>query len=157
MLENLSKIRDISEAVAESHEAFLVDLTLRGERKTQVLEVFVDTDGGITADRCAAISRDLSARLDLENLLSSRYNLIVSSPGLDRPLKLRRQYKKNVGRNLKIRFVSAAGLQNFVGRLVEVSEEAITLQEKGRDSTRTIPFDIIEESKVEIEFGHPRK
>jgi len=137
------------------HGAFLVDLSLRGERHSKVLEAFVDTDAGITADGCAAISRDLSTRLDHENLIQGRYNLVVSSPGLDRPLKQFRQYPKNVGRNLKVRYRSAEEVRTVVGRLVEVREENIGLEERGKEEI-LIPLDSILESKVEIEFGHSR-
>lgn len=157
MTEILPKIRELSEDVAKAHEAFVVDLSLRGERQSQILELFVDTDAGITADRCAAISRDLSSQLDQESLIPHRYTLIVSSPGLDRPLKLLRQYRKNVGRNLRVRFQTGGEARSIVGRLLEVSDDEIIIQEKGRDEKNSIPFKRIQESKIEIEFGHSPK
>ena len=156
MAEVSPRIRQLSEEVALAHEAFLVDLIMRGGGQGKVLELFVDTDAGITADGCAAISRDLSAQLDHENLIQGRYNLVVSSPGLDRPLKLLRQYRKNVGRNLRVRYRSAEEVRTIVGRLVEIREEGIGLEEKGKAPT-FIPLESIVESKVEIVFGHPSK
>jgi ribosome maturation factor RimP len=156
MAEVSSRIRQLSEEVAQEHQAFLVDLAIRGEGPSKVLELFVDTDAGITADGCAAISRDLSARLDHESLIQGRYNLVVSSPGLDRPLKLFRQYRKNLGRNLKVRYRSAEEVKTIVGRLVEIREENIGLEGKGKEQI-VIPLDSIVESRVEIEFGHPQK
>jgi ribosome maturation factor RimP len=147
------RIRELAEEVAQAHGAFLVDLFLRGGGQGRVLEVYVDTDPGITADGCAAISRDLSPRLDHENLIQGRYNLVVSSPGLDRPLKLLRQYRKNIGRNLKVRYRSDEEVRSVVARLVEVHAGSIELQEEGKESV-VIPLDRVQESKVEIEFGH---
>jgi ribosome maturation factor RimP len=147
------RIRELAEEVAEAHDAFLVELFLRGGGQGRVLEVYVDTDPGITADGCAAISRDLSPRLDQENLIQGRYNLVVSSPGLDRPLKLLRQYRKNIGRNLKVRFRSEDEVRTVIGKLVEVREDSIGLEEEGKESV-VIPLDRVQESKVEIEFGH---
>jgi ribosome maturation factor RimP len=156
MAEVSSRIRQLSEEVAHEHDAFLVDLSIRGEGQSKVLEVFVDTDAGITAEGCVAISRDLLARFDHENLVQGRYNLVVSSPGLDRPLKLVRQYRKNLGRNLKVRYRLAEEVKTVVGRLVEIREENIGLEERGREQI-LIPLGSIVESKVEIEFGHSRK
>ena len=157
MDEILPRIRELSEEVAAAHEAFVVDFRLRGKLQGKVLELFVDTDVGITADRCAAISRDLSARLDHENFSSGRYQLVVSSPGLDRPLKLHRQYRKNVGKNLKVRFRRLEEVKTVVGRVREVTDRRIVLQEKGTWKEIPISFDSIEESKVEIEWGSERK
>jgi ribosome maturation factor RimP len=155
MLEISPRIRQLSEEVVHAHGSFLVDLSLRGEGHSKVLEVFVDTDAGITADGCADISRDLSSQLDHESLIQGRYHLVVSSPGLDRPLKLFRQYRKNVGRNLKVRYRSAEEVRTVVGKLVEVRGESIGLEEKGKEAI-LIPLDDIVESKIEIEFGHSR-
>lgn len=157
MDEILPRIRELSEEVAAAHEAFVVDFRLRGKLQGKVLELFVDTDVGITADGCAAISRDLSARLDHENFSSGRYQLVVSSPGLDRPLKLHRQYRKNVGRNLKVRFRRLEEVKTVVGRVREVTDRRIVLQEEGTWKEIPISFDSIEESKVEIEWGSERK
>ncbi len=157
MVEIPSRILELSEEVAAAHEAFVVDLSLRGERHSKVLELFVDTDSGITADRCAEISRDLSSNLAHENLILGRYNIIVSSPGIDRPLKLIRQYRKNVGRNLRVRFQSAREIRTIVGRLLDVGEDSIVIQERGKGEEVLIPFEDIQESKVEIEFGHASK
>jgi ribosome maturation factor RimP len=156
MAEVSPRIRQLSEEVVGVHQAFLVELALRGERHGRVLEVFVDTDAGITADACAAISRDLSTWLDRENLIQGRYNLVVSSPGLDRPLKLFRQYRKNIGRNMKVRYRSGQELMTAVGRLVEVSEDSVGLEERDMEKI-IISLDNIVESKVEIEFRRSPK
>jgi ribosome maturation factor RimP len=156
MAEVSPRIRQLSEEVAHAHQAFLVDLIMRGEGHSKVLEVFVDTDAGITADGCAVISRDLSSHIDHENLIQGRYSLVVSSPGLDRPLKLVRQYRKNVGRNLKVRYRSAEEVRTIVGRLVEIREDNIGLEERDKGQV-FIPLESIVESRVEIEFGHRQK
>jgi len=148
----LSRVQEISEDVAGDHDAFVVDVCLRGQRDSQVLEVFVDTDRGITADECARISRDLSYRLDQESLIAGRYNLVVSSPGLDRPLKFRRQYGRNIGRKLEVRYHVGSDVKTLTGTLIRVEEDAITLAASGSMEDITIPFQSIQESKVEIEF-----
>lgn len=150
--EVLTRIRQISEAVALTHQAFLVDIKLRGQKDSQVLEVFVDTTTGITADGCAEISRDLSVRLDHENLIPGRYELRVSSPGLDRPLKLRQQYVKNVGRDLTVRYKAGEQTQTVTGQLTKVDADSIVLLLRSTEEVITIPFEDIQESRVKIDF-----
>ena len=154
MGEILPRIRVLSEEVVHAHNAYLVDLSSRGDRHNQVLEIFVDTEAGITADGCAEISRDLSARLDHENIFPGRYNLVVSSPGLDRPLKLIRQYQKNVGRSLRVRHLLPEETKTIAGRLIQVTEQGIVLEEKSTREKVHLDFDRIEETKVEIDWGH---
>jgi len=68
----------------------------------QKITILLDKDEGITIDECASVSRRLAAALESEEIIEGSYNLEVSSPGLDQPLRLARQYKKNLGRDLKI-------------------------------------------------------
>lgn len=105
----------------------MVDVVLRGERASKVIEVYVDSDNGISLDECSEISRALSEKLDETDLIQGRYRLDVSSPGLDRPLKLIRQYRKNLGRMCKV-MVSEEG-KNVVreGTLDAVTEKTITI------------------------------
>ena len=98
----IEKISEIALSTLQLFDGYVVEVNIRGERGSSIVEVFVDTDKGITADQCARVNRHLSAELDRLNLISGRYRLEVSSPGLDRPLKLGRQFNKNIGRQLKI-------------------------------------------------------
>lgn len=104
---------------------YLVDLNSRGEGGATVLEVFVDTDKGITADECAQVGRSLSAEILRQSIFSGRYRLEVSSPGLERPLKLERQFRKNIGR--QVRIITNANSEPLIGRLEEVTETSLTL------------------------------
>ncbi len=157
MSEIPQRIRELSDEAASVNNAYVVDLSLRGDRHNQVLEVFVDTDSGITAEGCAAISRDLASRIDHENLIPNRYNLTVSSPGLERPLKLLRQYQKNIGRSLKVRFQAPDEKKTIVGRLKQATEAGIRLEAKETHEDVDLAFDSIVESKVEIEWGRTPK
>lgn len=116
--------------------------------------VFVDGDRGITIDDCAEISRKLSKALDESPMAMDNYLLEVSTPGVDHPLRLKRQYTKNLGRKLKIK------VQDKIveGRLVEVNEENIVIsQETGMGKTKetvtlNIPFSDIEKAFVLVSF-----
>ena len=126
------KIREFLLQIVEENGAFLVEVVMRGERTSKVIEVYVDADRGISIDECSAISRSLSEKLDEADLIPGRYRLDVSSPGLERPLKLERQYTNNIGRMCKVKY-SAAG-KNVIqeGRLEKVEKDNITISKHGK-------------------------
>ncbi len=95
-------ISEIASSVLASIDGYLVEVTVRGETGGSVVEVFIDTDRGVTADECAHVNRHVSSEIEKRNLIPGRYRLEVSSPGLERSLKFVRQYTKNVGRRMKI-------------------------------------------------------
>lgn len=107
-------------------DCFLVDFELPTPTR---LEVFIDSDSGITFDKCRKISRYLEAVIEEENWFGEKYTLDVSSPGLYRPLKLKRQYFKNIGRKLKVKVKEGSEQK---GTLIKVDENSITLEEKVR-------------------------
>ncbi|NUN70010.1 MAG: ribosome maturation factor RimP [Bacteroidetes bacterium] len=137
------KIHDILLPIAESSQAFIVDIIVRGERTSKVIEVYVDSDTGITLDACTEISRQLSERMDEADLFPGRYRMDVSSPGLDRPLKLLRQYPRNIGRRCKVRYMDGGTKAVIEGTLEQVTDTVVTVS-KGNKSI-PIPFpDILE-------------
>ena len=135
---------------------FLVGIELHKHNK---LDVFVDSDSGLALDTCRQISRFLEGHLDEEKWLGEKYTLEVSSPGLERPLKLKRQYKKNIGRNLEMTLedgsVKTATLKevNDDGILVE---ETVVIKEgkkKKKEIVQTnLLFENIKKALVVISF-----
>lgn len=121
------QIQEFLLPITEKLNAFVVDVVLRGERSSKVIEVYVDSDGGISLDECSEISRALSEKLDETDLIQGRYRLDVSSPGVERPLKIFRQYRRNVGRMCKV-IISEEGKKVVrEGILDAVSEKTITI------------------------------
>jgi len=154
-----SKVRKLLEekfAEEEFADCFLVATELSKKNK---LEIFVDSDSGMTFDKCRKLSRYLEEFIDEEQWLGQKYTLEVSSPGITRPLKFERQYRKNIGRTLNIK--QKDGSKNE-GLLKSVSETGITIEGKVRikegKKKRTeivateIPFENIKEAKVKITF-----
>jgi len=139
----VQKLQEIVTPIVESNNAYVVDLIIRGERSSKVVELYIDSDLGITIEECIKISREFSGILDEADVISGRYRIDVSSPDLMKPLKMHRQYKKNIGRVCKV-----ARKENNVtviqeGILKEVTENAIMLSKSGK--TFDIAFsDIVE-------------
>lgn len=119
-------IQWVSDILEEKDDSlFLVDVTVNPAPKGAKVIVHLDGDQGISIDTCAEVSRALSARLEEEDVMNAKYVLEVSSPGLDQPLKLHRQYVKNVGRNVKVLLQDN---QTTKGTLLSVSDDAIELE-----------------------------
>ncbi len=127
------KIRELLLPITDQSNAYIVEVTLRGERSSKVIEVFVDSDAGITLEECSQISRALSEKLDEADLITGRYRLDVSSPGLDKPLKLARQYKKNIGRTCSVKFTGEEKKKVLLeGKLERVTEHSIVIFKAGK-------------------------
>jgi ribosome maturation factor RimP len=143
---NKQKIEDLLRPEIEAHGAQLVEFSIRGERIGKVVELFVDTDEGITAEKCAEISRSVSPVLDGLDEFQGKYNLVVSSPGIDRPLKFLKQYKRNIGRTISVRMKCESG-RKIEGELLEVSQNAIIVKNETGNS-QEISFSDISEAFI---------
>lgn len=105
-------------------EAYLVNLKVNISVKSSI-QIFVDTDLGITIEQCSLLSRKIGQYFDENDLIEFSYELEVSSPGVSNPLILPRQYKKNVGRELK---VITNHNEKYEGKLTNFEEDFITLE-----------------------------
>lgn len=118
------KIEGWLQPVLEEKNLFLVEIKVSmGNKK---LEVYLDSDAGIHIDDCAAISRYLEKHLDEGGLVPANYILEVSSPGMENPLRVPRQYKKRIGRVLQVVKTDGTTLE---AQLVEADDEQIKLKE----------------------------
>lgn len=138
------------EQVIAEKGAYLVDLTLKSEGKRDLVEVFCETDAGITINQCAEISREVQKILAELPFISDNYRLEVSSPGIGSLIKVRRQYKRNVGKLLEIKYRTGDTVQNTEGTLVEANEDTIGIDD-GKDVVR-LKYDDIVQAKVKIRW-----
>ena len=144
------RVRALVEEVLVHTPHFVVELDVRGTRGSQVVEIYVDSDEALDLDEIARISREVEFLLDTEDLFPSRYHLNVSSPGVDRPLRLPRQYHKNVGRTLRVHFAKDEDSNTeVVGTLVAASDEGIDIAVSDAE-TRHIPHSAIHWAKVQL-------
>ncbi len=137
-------------------DCFLVDFHLSAANK---LEVFIDSDTGLTLEKCKRISRYLEHHIDEGGWLGEQYGLEVSSPGLSRPLKLQRQYVKNIGRNVEVTLKDGSVK---TGPLVAASDTSFTITEtvvvlegkkkKKQEVQTEFPYDGIKKTMIVISF-----
>ena len=146
------EIRKIAEGKLKDSSQFVVDVIVSSKRKPQKVTVVVDGDAGISIDDCADISRDVAKTLDDSLVLTDSYVLEVTTPGLDQPLKLHRQYKKNIGRRMRIK-VSDKVVE---GKLVGVNDSGVTIEQgDGKKIERSVvelKFSEIDKSIVLVSF-----
>lgn len=134
-------------------DLFLVDVKMHSNGR---LVILVDGEKGIGIADCAQISRHVGFHLEEENVLEDAYNLEVSSPGIDAPLVLPRQYVKNVGRQLSIKLADGSKKE---GKLTGITEDAVIIEEVNKEKGKkaetievVVPFSQITETKVLISF-----
>ncbi|MGB5322188.1 ribosome assembly cofactor RimP [Lutimonas sp.] len=144
----------VNEALAENEALFLIDLNFGTEGS---IKVIVDGDSGVPLSECIRISRHVEHNLDREN---EDFSLEVTTPNITDPITDPRQYNKNIDRTLKVKTAE----ENFEGKLLEVTDQAITLFWKTREpkpigkgkitveKQQTIPLSDIREAKVKIIF-----
>jgi ribosome maturation factor RimP len=143
--------------ILDSMQLELVEIEFARMGKDAVLRLFIDKEGGVTLDDCAGVSRELSAILDVEEVITVNYTLEVSSPGLDRPLKKIQDYERYAGRLVKIRtyepFPDDAGnkRKTFLGTLAGLVDGAVRITLK-EGQTASIPLDRIAKANLEFEF-----
>ena len=126
-----NKIEEWLQPMLNEKNLFLVDIKFPMGRQ---IEVYVDSDKGIHISECAEISRFLEKDLDGSGLVPENYILEVSSPGMDNPLRVPRQYKRRVGQVLEV--TKTDGVQ-VVGELLEVNDVSIKLRDVPEEKSKT--------------------
>lgn len=143
--------RLLSEALSEKFQeegltdCFLVDIVIK---KNDKVEVYIDSDTNLPIAKCQKVSRFLEMKIEENGWLGEKYTLDVSSPGTDRPLKLKRQYVKNIGRRIRI-----TNLEEEIseGKLIEANQETISVQ-VAKDKVEEIQMDTIKNAKILVSF-----
>ncbi len=160
----IEQVRSIAERVAHSHGLEVFDIQLRRESIGMVLRVVIDrpapADGApepvedsIGIKDCQRISEDLSAVLDVEDVIPHRYTLEVSSPGLDRPLRHAGDYRRFAGRAAKLVFSEPLDGQAHVrGRLAGTEGDDTVLIDDQQGRRLHVPLAQIARGRLEVEF-----
>ena len=123
------KTEEILLPIIEEHGLELVDVEYVKEGSSWYLRAYIDKPGGITIDDCEAVSRKLSDQLDEKDYIEDAYILEVSSPGLGRPLKKEKDYKRSLGAEVEIRTYRMIEKQKeFIGILKGYDENTVTIE-----------------------------
>ncbi len=129
----------------------LLGIELNQSTHGSILRVYIDKEGGIVVEDCVAVSRQLSAVLDVEDPIKGNYDLEVSSPGLDRPLFTVDQFNKVIGETIKLRlYEKYNNRKRFSGILKAVNEEEVVIDCDNEEYN--VPFRLIERARLVPQF-----
>lgn len=123
------KTEELLLPIIERNGFELVDVEYVKEAGMWYLRAYIDKPGGITVDDCADVSREFSDILDEKDYIDDTYIFEVSSPGLGRPLKKEKDFKRSLGEEVEIRTYRAIDRQKeFIGVLVEYDQDTVTIE-----------------------------
>ena len=134
----------------------LVEIEHFPNPKHGVLRLFIDKPAGsesegVVIEDCSAVSRQVSALLDVEDPIRGKFNLEVSSPGLDRPLRRLQDFQRFTGSLVKLKTVMPLeGQRNFKGRLLEASEDVLVIETDAEEIS--LPMNAIEKARIVPEY-----
>ncbi|MGE0447996.1 MAG: ribosome maturation factor RimP [Vicinamibacterales bacterium] len=155
----VERVRAAAAQVAADYGLEVFDVQFRREAGGMILRVQIDRPGpaataeeSVSVEDCAHVSRDLSAMLDVDDVVPSAYTLEVSSPGLDRPLRGRADFERFSGRRAKVVVREAVdGQMFFRGTLAGVDTDAVLIEgEQGQ--RHRVPLALVTRANLEVEF-----
>jgi ribosome maturation factor RimP len=155
----VEQVRAAAARVAQSYGLDIFDVQFRREASGMVLRVQIDRPGPaataeecVSVEDCSHVSRDLSAVLDVDDVIPVAYTLEVSSPGLDRPLRGRSDFERFSGRRVKVVIREAVDGQTFFkGRLAGTDGDAALIDaDNGR--RHRVPIGLVTRANLEVEF-----
>lgn len=155
----VERIRELAAGIAAAYGLEVFDVSYDREGGTFVLRVVLDKPGpsataedSVSLEHCAKVSEELSAVLDVEDVVPDTYTLEVSSPGLDRPLRTRDDYQRFAGRLAKIVTAEPIARQTaFAGHLRGVEGDDVLFENEGGRMVR-LPIGLIRRARLEVEF-----
>jgi ribosome maturation factor RimP len=150
----VERVREVVQPPVEAAGYELVDVQWKHEQAGWVLRVFVDAPGGITHHDCERVSRELSAVLDVHDVIPHAYNLEVSSPGLDRPLVTLEHFRRYTGKKARVRLRQGVdGRRNYAGTIVAVDGDARTFTVEVDGKEHVLPHGDLERANLQLELG----
>ncbi len=159
IVSTLDAVHSCCESLLESLGLELVDLEYLAGDNRGILRLYIDRPGGgVTLDDCVAVSRQLGALLDVEDVIPFRYVLEVSSPGLNRPLKRPKDFLAHCGKKIKIKMkVPVDGRRRFTGILRRYDEKSNTLVLESEEGSYTLDAADFAKCNLVYEFPKPGK
>ncbi len=149
-MNNLKKeeIRKIIENEISEMGFELVDIKVNISSNSSYIRIFVDKSEGVTISECAKINNSISDLIFRKDLFPKNYQLEVSSPGLDRPLKSKRDFQRNISRNILLEYGEMSDLKKIEGKIISADDELII--SNSNNKTFPIPFNLINKGKIKL-------
>jgi ribosome maturation factor RimP len=148
----IAQIEEVIEPVLQSHGVELVDVEWRGHAQRGVLRVAIDKPGGVGIADCERVSRELGDVLDANDVIAGHYDLEVSSPGLDRPLRTEREYRWAIGKPVRCWLSDGREVR---GRLSDVDGARLVVV--GESGPHDVPREEVRRARLEPDVPWPRQ
>jgi ribosome maturation factor RimP len=149
------RVEEEIEKIVSSEGLELVHIEYRKQGRAWLLRIDIDREGGVTLADCELVSHQVSAYLDVEDVVPAEYELQVSSPGLDRKFYKESDYQKFLGRTVRVKTAKPIrGLHVIVGRLEEFDGKQIVVTDPQvkKDPRYVVPLADIKETRLEVEI-----
>lgn len=151
-MSKLQQLQSLLAPVIEAMEFQCWGIEYVSQGRHSVLRIYIEHEQGITVDDCEAVSRQLSAVLDVEDPISAEYILEVSSPGMDRPLFTLEQFAAYAGQQVKIKLRSPIeNRRNFLGLLRGVEEQDVVVQVDNYEYL--LPIEFVDKANIVPDFN----
>ena len=146
------KIKENVQRIVENDNLELVYTKVTSSKRSLIISIFIDKDGGVTHEDCAKVSRNLETLLETEDFIPTSYLLEVSSPGLERELYSLKDFEKFAGKLAKVKTnVEIDGQKVFKGRIIGVEGEEIVFADKTKGAVRFL-FSAVAKANLEIDL-----
>jgi ribosome maturation factor RimP len=146
----LRNITEFADRITQDLDLLLIDITIRGDERNRVVEIFIDGEMGISAETCAEVSNKIKELIEEQDLIKGKYRLEVSSPGIDRSLKFLKQFPKHINRKFEIVYVAEESTVKVVSKLLKIEGEDLFFFDGKKELI--INFNKIKSAKVQISF-----
>jgi ribosome maturation factor RimP len=148
---DLTHLWELFEPVVNGMGFDLIEIEHFPNPKHGVLRLYIDKPEGVVIEDCSEVSRQISALIDVEEPVSGQFNLEVSSPGLDRPLRRLKDFQRFVGSQVKLKTMRPLdGQRNFKGRLLQADEDVLVIETDAEELS--LPMNAIEKARIVPEF-----
>ena len=151
MQRSVTHLWELFEPVVVDMGYQLIEIEYHPNPNYGVLRLYIDKDSGIEVDDCSAVSRQISAILDVEDPVPGKFNLEVSSPGMDRPLRRLEDFQRFSGEVVKLKTsMPFEGQRNFKGQLIGVEDDLIIIECENKEVR--LPVTAIDKARLVPDF-----
>ena len=151
MRQKLTHLWELFEPVVNGMGYDLIEIEHLPNPKHGILRLYIDKEEGIQLEDCSAVSHQISALIDVEDAVPGKYNLEVSSPGMDRPLRRIEDFQRFAGEEVKLKTsMEIDGRRNYKGKLIGVDDDQIVIE--CEDIEVRLPVTAIDKARLVPDF-----
>ena len=152
MIDFTEKVKELLDPILLYEGIELVDIQIKRQRNGHLLRIFIYKKSGVNLDDCENVSEQLSRVLEVDDIFPGRYVLEVSSPGLDRPLKTQKDFKRCIGELVNVEINEDEKKTSVTGKVVDVTDSSVLLEANKEKKSFEISFEKIIKASIEIRF-----